>query len=236
MLEKFTKALRDTFFPLNYTCDICGIETFGTNLCPDCQKTVPFNNLKTCPVCGRKTAAAEICLECKSRLPVFKKAVSPLVYEGGSIKLISKFKNGGAYLKEYFADLLAKKLTSIPTPDCIVCVPSTKKSVRKRGYDQIKLLAESLSKRTAIPVIKNSLQKVKDTPVQKGLTRSEREENVKGCFKALKPKELKDKSVLVLDDVLTTGATADEVCRKVLACGARDVYLATVASVEYKVK
>lgn len=235
MFGKFTKALHETFFPLDYTCDICGIETFKTNLCPDCIKTVKFNNIKTCPVCGRKTAQAEICTECKARLPQFKKAVSPLVYDGGTIKLVAKFKNGGAYLKEYFADLLAEKLSMLPRPDCIVCVPSTKKSVRRRGYDQIKLLAKSLSKRTGIPVIFGALEKAKDTPVQKGLTRDERKKNVKGVFKVLKAKEIKGKSVLILDDVLTTGATADEMCRVIKARGAAEVYFATIASVEYKV-
>lgn len=235
MFEKFTKVLKETFFPLDYTCDICGIETFKTNLCPDCLKTVAFNNLKCCPVCGRKTAANEVCPECKAKLPEFKKAVSPLVYEGGSIVLLGKFKNGGAYLKEYFAGLLAEKLSSFPEADCIVCVPATKKSIKRRGYDQVKLLAKSLSKRTDIPVISDALQKVKETPVQKGLTRDERAKNVLGSFKAIKRKELKGKKVLVLDDVLTTGATADEVCKIVKSCGATEVYLATVASVEYKI-
>lgn len=234
MLKKFCKTLRETLFPLNYTCDICGIETFGTNLCTDCAKTVTFNNKTVCPVCGRKTVRPEICLECKNVLPKYKKAVSAIVYDGGGIKLVSKFKNGGAYLKEFFADLLAEKLNELPRPDCIVYVPLTKKSLNRRGYNQTKLLAKSLSERTEIPVIYGAMKKPKDTAAQKGLTHKERRENLKGAFKIVKPNELSGKTVLVVDDVLTTGATADEVCSAVLKAGAAQVYFATVASVEYK--
>ncbi len=234
MLKTICKTLRDTFFPLNFTCDICGAETFGTNLCKACAETVTFNNKPTCPVCGRKTVRPEICLECKSSLPKYKKAVSAIVYQNGGVALIAKFKNGGAYLKEFFADLLAEKLKELPRPDCIVYVPLTRKSLNRRGYNQTKLLAKSLSARTDISVIYGALEKVKATAEQKGLTRKERRENLKGAFKAVKRAELSGKTVLVLDDVLTTGATADEACSAVLKAGAANVYFASVASVEYK--
>lgn len=234
MLKQLCKTLRDTLFPLNYTCDICGAETFGTNLCVDCAETVIFNNKTTCPVCGRKTVRPEICLECKNVLPKYKKAVSAIVYEDGGVALIAKFKNGGAYLKEYFADLLYEKLKELPPPDCIVYVPLTKKSLSRRGYNQTKLLAKALSERTAIPVIYGALEKVKETAQQKILTRKERRENLKGAYRAVKKDELAGKTVLVSDDVLTTGATADEVCSAVLKAGATQVYFASVASVEYK--
>lgn len=234
MFKGLVKNIREVFFPSDYTCDICGIETFGTNLCADCLKKVTFNNGATCPVCGRKTVRPEICLECKAQAPKFKQAVSPLVYEDGGIILIGKFKNGNGYLKEYFADLIEKKLIGFPEIDCVVSVPCTKKSKRKRGYDQTELLAKALSERVETPYIKGAIVKIKDTPVQKGLTQKERKENVNGAYKAAKPNELKDKSVLVVDDVLTTGATADEMCKVILKAGASRVYLATAASVEYK--
>ncbi len=168
MLKKIRNTLRDVLFPLNYTCDLCGREVFGTNLCDDCAKTVTFNNKTTCPVCGRKTVRAEICLECKSSPPKYKRAVSAIVYEGGGIRLVADFKNGKAYLKEFFADRLAEKLNRLPPPDCIVYVPMTKKSLNARGYNQTKLLAKAVSKRTNTPVIYDAVEKVKDTAAQKG--------------------------------------------------------------------
>ena len=96
--KDFWSAAGETMFPRAFTCDICGRETFGTNLCPDCTETVTFNNGATCPVCGRKTVRAEICLECKDRPPLYKKAFSPVVYDGGGKILMAKFKNGNGYL------------------------------------------------------------------------------------------------------------------------------------------
>lgn len=230
------KFLSETLFPVNFTCDICGIETFETNICDECLKTIEFNNKTTCPVCGRKTVRAEICYECKARAPLFKKGVSALIYRDGAAALIKKFKNGNGYLKEYFADLLAEKVKQLPTTDCIVYVPMTEKAVIKRGYNQGELLAKSLSSRLGIPVLKNAVVKVKDTSEQKSLSQKERLENLKGCFSVKKRNEIKDKNILLVDDVLTTGATAETVCRKLLKAGAAHVYLATVASVEFKLE
>lgn len=233
-LSNIKKALTETFFPESFTCDICGIETFDANICPDCLKTMTFNDKSTCPVCGRKTARHEICLECKAETPQFKKAVSPLVYDGGAVTLIAKFKNGCGYLKEYFSDLIAAKLENFPKADCIVFVPMTKKAVRRRGYNQAELLAKSLSERMQIPLLIDGLIKDKDTAAQKTLSKKERAVNLAGCFKAGNRGAVKGKAVLLVDDVLTTGATADAACKKLLQAGAKCVYFATVASVEYK--
>jgi len=235
-LSSFKKALGDIFFPENYTCDICGAEIFEGHLCADCLKTVTFNDKECCPVCGRKTPNGGICIECKARIPLFKKAVSALVYGGGASALILKFKNGQAYLKEYFADLLAEKLVGFPQIDCLVYVPMTKKSIKKRGYNQSQLLAESLSKRINVPCIKNAVIKIQETTEQKTLLRKARTENLLNCFSVEARSEIKGKSVLIVDDVLTTGATADAMAKKLLGAGAKCVYLATVASVEFKIE
>lgn len=226
--------LRDALYPLNFTCDLCGREIFEGNLCARCLKTITFNDGNSCPVCGRKTFADAICLECKADAPLYLRAISPLVYDGGVLKLIEKYKNGRAYLKEYFADLIAAKLKDIEKADVIVAVPSTKKSIAGRGFDHIETLAESLSRRIGVPVSKNALIKVRETAAQKSLTREERQKNVFHCFRAANGKELKGKTVLVIDDVLTTGATANDACRAVKKAGAKAVYFASVASVEYR--
>lgn len=233
-MKAFLKTLREVLFPRNFTCDICGAETFGGNLCPECLKSLPLNDGNVCPVCGRRNVINEICMECKAQAPIVKAAVSPLVYEDGAIILISKFKNGSAYLKDYFADLIAEKLVRLPKPDCIAYTPMTKKAVKKRDYNQAELLAKSLSGKTGIPFLSDAVIKTKETKEQKSLSRKERMENFNGCFKVEKREEIKDKRVLLVDDVLTTGATSDSIAKKLLAAGARCVYLATVASVEFK--
>lgn len=232
---KFLKLLKENLFPENYTCDICGAETFGDNFCADCVKKVPFNNGETCPVCGRKTVRPEICVECKDDVPLYKQGVSALVYEDNACVLVSKFKNGNGYLKEYFADLLKEKINRLPAFDCMVYVPMLKKAERRRGYNQSRLLALALSERTKLPVIENALIKVKETGEQKSLSKKERKENIAGCFRIAKKDEVKNKNILLVDDVLTTGATANEITKVLLRAGASSVFLATVAAVEYKI-
>lgn len=233
-IKNFVRGLGEALFPENFTCDVCGTEIYEGHICPNCLKTVTFNDKTVCPVCGRRTVRPEICLECKADLPPFKKAASVFVYDGGACVLVSKFKNGNGYLKEYFAEELVKKLKELPPADCIVYVPMTKKAVNRRGYNQSKLLAESVSERTGVPCIKNAVVKEKETAAQKTLTKKERAENLASCFRVLKRSEIKGKNVLVIDDVLTTGATSAAVTNKLIAAGAKQVYLATVASVEYK--
>lgn len=232
--KDFLSAAGETIFPRAYTCDICGRETFGTNLCPDCEETVIFNDGATCPVCGRKTVRAEICLECKDRPPLYKKAFSPVVYDGGGKILMAKFKNGNGYLKEFFADITAEKLKNSVGADCIVAVPMTDDAKRARGYNQSVLLAESLSNRIGIPVIKNAVIKVKSTEQQKHLTKKERTVNLESCFKITDKTFIAGKNILIVDDVMTTGATADALTKKLLRAGAKNVFVATVMSVEYR--
>lgn len=231
---KFFKSVLDALFPENLTCEICGKEVFdGQRLCAECNKTVTFNDDKTCPLCGRKTNADELCMECKYQAPLFDKAVSALVYDGGATKLIIDFKNSKPYLKEYFADLLKDKCALFLGADGIVSVPMTAKSQRKRGYNQSELLAKALSKRLNIPYIKHAIEKIKQTEWQKSLSRSEREQNLKGCFKADR-NLVAGKNLIVVDDVITTGATADAICKELKKRGAAKVYFAAVASVTYE--
>ena len=230
----FFNTIFKELFPKDNTCDICGAESFGCNLCRDCISKVRLNDGNVCPICGRKTFRPEICMECKSKPPLFKKAVSAYLYEDGVTVLISKFKNGKPHLKELFADKIAERLVGFPEFDCITYVPLTKKSLYRRGYNQSRLLAVALSKRVCTPVIYGAIKRIKSGSAQKGLTGKQRVENVKNAFKVVKRDAVKGKKVLLVDDILTTGSTANEICRILLNAGALTAYVATVASVEYK--
>jgi ComF family protein len=236
LTDKFyqlTTKLKGVFFPTGLTCDICHRETFEGNICPDCLKDITFNNGTTCPICGRKTVRPEICIDCKDKPPIYKKGTSALVYSGGCVVLIHKFKSGSPYLKDYFCDLLIKKLETFPPFDYITYIPMTEKSEQKRGYNQSKLIAKELSHRLKIKTV-DCLVKTHDTPEQKHLNARERENNLEGCFKVEERDKIKGKTLLLVDDVLTTGATANTATKKLLNAGCACVYFASVASVEYK--
>ena len=229
------KSILDAIFPPTFTCDICGEEVFdGGHFCKSCLKTVEFNSGTTCILCGRKTQVNALCLECKASTPVYDGGVSALVYGGGARKLIIRFKNGHAYLKDYFAELLYYKCRKLHA-DAVCYVPMTKASERRRGYNQSYLLAKGLSQRLNLPLLKGAVEKVNKTKSQKTLSKSERLENLKSTFKADRT-AVEGKNLIVVDDVLTTGATADAISWELKKRGAKKVYIATVASVEYKEK
>lgn len=230
LLEKLAAFL----FSDRLTCNVCGRELFdGRYLCDECAKSFKLNDGATCPVCGRKTKSPALCLECKDRAPLFKKAVSAAVYEGNVARLIISFKNGNSYHMRYFAEIMEPKVRQLEGADCLCFVPMTKRAKRLRGYNQAELLARELSKRLNLPVLKDAVVKKKDSKVQKTLGFKDRLENLRGCFTAYKNK-VEGRTIILVDDVLTTGATAEAVTAELLKKGAKCVYLATVASVEYK--
>lgn len=228
------KAILNSIFPENFTCELCGREIFDDGrFCDKCRKTVTFNDGITCPVCGRRTGVPELCPDCKAKAPLFDKAVSAFVYSDGAAKLVLAFKKDRPYLKNYFARLLYEKCAQFSDADAVCFVPMTPKAQCKRGYNQAYLLAKELAKLMKLPLLKEAMEKVKDTAPQKSLSLAEREKNLKSSFKAFR-EEVEGKTLIVVDDVMTTGVTADVVCGELKKRGAKKIYFATVASVEFK--
>ena len=140
--------------------------------------------------------------------------------------------------RQFLADFFANELANLYrknyfNADFICFVPMTDKAKRKRGFNQGELIANALSCKVGVPV-KNILTKVKETPRQAKLSREQRLKNLKGCFKAQPKKEIDGKVILLVDDVLTTGATSETVAETLKKKGAKAVYLLTVASVTTK--
>lgn len=229
--QNFAEKVRHTVSPEDYTCLICGIEIFGGRLCKDCSASVTFNDGAACPVCGRRTPRTEVCLECKYRRPDYARAVSCFVYRGGGAVLVSLLKHGKAFVSDWLAEMMCEKIARLPRADAIVAVPMTRKEVKRRGYNQSALLASKISRLTDIPFLPDAVRKESDTPEQKGLSRTDREANLKKCFKAQKS-AVRGKAILIVDDVMTTGATLNSLAACIKRSGAREVYAVTAASVE----
>ena len=117
--------------------------------------------------------------------------------------------------------------------DCVVAVPLSAKRKRKRGYNQSELIAEELSSRLKLPLIDGALVKAKENKPQTKLTRREREENVRGVYEVTSPETFKGRRVLVVDDVMTTGATLGEVSRVLYKAKARSVEALTYCSTRF---
>lgn len=219
----------------NFTCDVCGREVFaGERVCAPCKKRLPFNNGAICPFCGRKVGEAGPCLDCKEKPLGAEKARSVFVHEGKAAEMVLRYKRGARYFCRTFAYLALSILQSeFADADVLTYVPMTPKAEKKRGYNQAQLLCAQLSRLSQKPV-QTLLMKKKDTVQQKSLGRREREENLEGCFAVTQKDDVKGKKILLVDDVMTTGATVSEICAVLKRAGAACVYVLTVTSVTRK--
>lgn len=234
LIKSFIDSADKLLYPHNLTCNLCGKEIFdGADFCDECMDKLHFNDHIFCENCGRKTnIPTKRCYSCNEEWAV-DLARSVFLYDDGAESLIKAIKYGG---KKYLTEVIAPYLKTIYlknlfAPDYITYVPMTAKKQRKRGFNQSELLAASLCE-----IIDNRpidlLIKTRETAEQKELTAEERKENLTRCFKVKDKTLVKDKKVLVIDDVLTTGATAHAVATALKKGGAKSVYLLTVASVQ----
>ena len=221
-------------FSIRWTCNCCGKEIFSDGyFCESCEKSFPFNNGKVCNHCGRQVYnETEYCLSCKNTYTEVDRARSVFNYAPPVSDLIKKFKfNNKRYLAEIFAKYLKTEYDKNGfNAELIVFPPMTDRAKRKRGFNQTELLARYLSEQTGVPYADNFV-KVKETDNQVNLTRELRLKNLIGAYKIVDKKKVKDKTVLILDDVMTTGATTEALAKLLKKAGARKVLALTVASV-----
>lgn len=234
VFAKITKKLSEVFFYPHWRCLNCGAEVFDEQaFCDDCLKTLPYNDKAICDHCGRKlNVFSHYCSTCKGKLTSLDKCRSCFNYAPPISKLIKNAKYGNArYLIEYFAEQMSGVyFQNYFNADCLTFVPMTEKAERKRGYNQSRLLAEKLSAIINLPVI-DCLQKKKETKRQATLNKEQRQKNLLDSFKVKSKKEIANKSIVIIDDVTTTGATAQVIAETLKKAGALRVYLITVASV-----
>lgn len=235
LIRSIRKKIIDYDDTHNFTCDNCGKEVFdGRRLCGDCKEELPYNVGAICPFCGRRVKEAGACLDCKQKPLEVKKARSLWVHEGDAAKLVRLFKTGSRYLFRLFAEELAPLVErEFGDADALTFVPMTKCAQKKRGYNQTLLIAEELSKRTGKELL-NVAEKKRDTADQRELTRREREKNMEGVFRVTDRKAVKGRRILIVDDTMTTGATACALASALKKAGASEVCLITATSVEKK--
>ena len=154
-------------------------------------------------------------------------------YQGNIRKLILQYKfQEKPYLYKSFIDFFnkyQKNYLNLDFYDIIIPVPISRKRFKKRGYNQSLLLAKEMEKNSTIKLEKDVLVKTQNNIAQSTLNKKEREQNVKNVYKIINREKIKNKNILLIDDIFTTGATANE-CSKLLKLGqAKKVDLLTIA-------
>lgn len=169
---------------------------------------------------------AEICTQCIKKSPPFSKVFNYGIYEGVLAEAIN-------YLKFYGLKRLSKPLSKFLINfdfnglEGIVPVPLSKKRLIERGFNQSLLFAKTISKEKKIPLLIDNLLKIKDTPPQTGLSGKERSLNLRNAFNV--KGNIKGLRLLLVDDVMTTGATVTECSRQLLKGGAKEIIVVTLA-------
>ncbi len=196
-----------------------------------------------CVFCGRilKDDELEVCADCRknvrisdsvSRVSLTEGCVAPLRYENEVRRAVLRFKYHGktgyaAPFARYMEYALSKAWT--PSWELVTFAVSNPTTVRKRGYNQAELLARELAKHYKVPAV-SCLRKKRDTAPMNTLNPAQRAANISGAFEiCCDPAEIKGKTVLLTDDILTTGVTLTESARTLLNAGAARIYCVVCA-------
>lgn len=248
-LKRVFHNLRTRSLSRGYTCDRCGKEIFTypeKRLCDGCEDLLPKNGQKSCPKCGRKTVSDGVCLECKSHAPAFELGYSPFVYRQETAALINRMKNGQPWLAGYFGERMVDGFFEQGLLDCsaeiplVTFVPMGENRRRERGYNQAQRLAEAFCERLKTKDVETELRtdvlyKRLETLSQKDVDKNTRRKNAQEAYRVQEKKLCKDRTVLLVDDIMTTGATGSACAEKLLKAGAKRVFFITACSLSERV-
>lgn len=211
-------------------------------VCKSCLREMTPISSATCEICGEGLSGlnfsppVKVCPACQSARPHFDQAAAYGAYDGKLRELIHLLKYeqvepAATTLGQMLAEAI-HKLDLTSEPILVIPVPLHRSKRRQRRFNQAELIARSALKKFALPnaeLATDLLERTRATVSQIGLTRPQRAENIRGAFRVKHLSRVEGRQVLLVDDVLTTGTTANECARVLLKAGAETVWVATVA-------
>src|SRR5882724_11690407 len=244
-MKSAVKAVSSSLFSLLFPsdCRICRSPLTTVASLPVCEpclaQIVPLEGL-LCRVCGEKLFSTvmngedgALCGMCRRAEPRFRRAAAYGAYEGALRDLIHLFKYKGTRpAGKLLGSLLNQAVTAMAMPDSVIVVPVPLWSRNARGFNQAEAIARTFmdfQTSSSIQLDTTILVRTRETASQTGLTRHQRRANVRGAFAVRKPEKVKGRSILIVDDVMTTGTTAGECARVLRRAGTKEVFVATVA-------
>lgn len=218
MLDKILDKVLDLIFPP--VCGVCG-RIDKNSLCNKCAVQL------------KKQAAFGIEKYNKDSNVYFDEHLYIFMYSGIVRKILLDYKfKDKSFLYKTFTNFLIKNekfVENIKSYDIIIPVPLSKKREKQRGYNQSKLIANQISFLTGIKLNSNDLKKVINTVAQSSLNKKDRQTNIEGAYIVRNPDKIKHKKVLLIDDIFTTGSTANECSRLIYNAGAEKIGVLTIA-------
>lgn len=239
MFKTLWKGLVNIVYP--NICLLCRrpIVNEASSICSNCSGEIERNTPPFCQKCGRHiyktTNELGLCLFCQENQLHFKRAFSACPYEGKVRELIALFKYKGKLalakpLANILTDFVKQYKIALQHMDVIMPIPLHSVRLREREYNQSQLLAREIANEFGIKLENNNLVRIKNTTPQISLSDKQRWQNVTGAFKLRRKKSVFDKNILLIDDLITTGATCSEATYILKDSGAKDIYVLTLAS------
>ena len=226
-LARLAQVFLDVLFPPR--CVACGKQ--GAFLCPGCREAMPRALPPRCPLCWQPERRGEECGRCARTRPAFAGARSLYLFQGPVREAVHALKyNHLSALARPMGELMAAYLKTEELPvDLVVPVPLFGRRQRLRGYNQSALLARELARLDGLPLAERGLSRRRDTPPQaRSVDAEARRRNVAGAF-AADGRRVEGRRVLLIDDVMTTGATLDACAQALRQGGAASVWALTFA-------
>ena len=215
-------------------CPVCDriVKPFGEKICLECLPKLRAVTPPWCMKCGKKIQGdEELCTDCKNRNHTFDRARTLYEY-GTSAPSIYRLKyKGRQEYADFFGEEMGKYLGEFirrVSPDVLVPVPLHRKKQKRRGYNQAACLARALGKSLNLPVDEKLVIRVRNTAPMKRLNPTERQNNLKKAF-IIGQNDVKLKTIILLDDIFTTGSTVDEAASVLLQQGTEKIYVITLA-------
>ncbi|MGZ8202049.1 MAG: double zinc ribbon domain-containing protein [Burkholderiales bacterium] len=207
-------------------CVLCGAASPPERLCIPCDAALPRLPARRCAVCALPLPSGEVCGACITHPPKFDTVTAAFAYAFPIDALIRKYKYGAGLT---FAPVLAALLARTPCPDvdALIPMPLAPGRLRERGFNQAQEMARIAGGLRRMPVLARACRKVSETPPQAALPWDARARNVRGTFVC--DADMAGRRVAVVDDVMTTGATVNELSRVLKRAGAQSVHVWVLA-------
>jgi ComF family protein len=201
------------------------------DVCPSCYQSLPFIK-NACVQCALplegEPHAYNLCGRCLKTPPEFDNSLSLMRYESAAVQLVTRYKfYDRLSYSRLLAELLLELLIKTEKPECIIAVPLHPQRLRERGFNQSHELGKIIATALNLPLLSDAVVRTRETRQQTGLDAKQRRQNIRGAFVVVRPIEYKH--VAIIDDVVTTGSTVNELARVLKKSGVETVSVWSIA-------
>lgn len=198
------------------------------SVCRPCHADLPWHRQPQCPQCALPTPGGETCGACLKHPPAFNRTHAALAYGFPLDRLIPRLKyHGQLAIVPVLGGCLAEAVATQPRPDLLIPMPLHPTRIRERGFNHATEIARTVAQQLSLPLDTTRSQRIRDTPPQMGLKHDARRRNVRGAFTC--SGEVQGQHIALIDDVMTTGTSLDELAATLKRAGAREVTCWVVA-------